>query len=79
MPTHTQTIDTSDGRFRVRLDGRADAPVRVFSNPLGPTLEMWGAQAQHFAQTHNVLRYDTRGHGGSVMLQGPLQPGSARR
>jgi 3-oxoadipate enol-lactonase len=53
--------------------------VRVFSNPLGPTLEMWGAQAQHFAQTHNVLRYDTRGHGGSVMLQGPLQPGSARR
>ncbi|MBP3980135.1 3-oxoadipate enol-lactonase [Acidovorax sp. JG5] len=73
MPTtvQTQTIDTPGGRFRVRLDGRADAPVLVFSNSLGTTLEMWDTQAQHFAQTHRVLRYDTRGHGGSVVSPGP--------
>ena len=67
----TPTIDTPGGRFRVRLDGPADAPVLVFSNSLGTPLEMWDAQAQHFAQTHRVLRYDTRGHGGSVVSQGP--------
>ena len=67
----TQTIDTPGGRFRVRLDGPADAPVLVFSNSLGTTLDMWDAQAQHFAQTHRVLRYDTRGHGGSVVSPGP--------
>ena len=74
MPTptvQTQTIETPGGRFRVRLDGPAQAPVLVFSNSLGTTLEMWDAQAQHFAQTHRVLRYDTRGHGGSVVSQGP--------
>ena len=69
----TPTIDTPGGRFRVRLDGHADAPVLVFSNSLGTPLEMWDAQAQHFAQTHRVLRYDTRGHGGSPVTPGPYR------
>lgn len=65
------TITTSSGAFRIRIDGPADAPVLVFSNSLGTTLEMWDAQADHFAKTHRVLRYDTRGHGGSVVSPGP--------
>ena len=65
------TITTSSGAFRIRIDGPADAPVLVFSNSLGTTLEMWDAQAERFAQTHRVLRYDTRGHGGSVVSPGP--------
>ena len=67
----TQTIKTASGQFRVRLDGPADAPVLVFSNSLGTTLEMWDAQAVRFAKDYRVLRYDTRGHGGSVVSQGP--------
>ncbi len=67
----TTTLQTPGGAFRVRLDGLADAPVLVLSNSLGTTLEMWDAQAARFAQTHRVLRYDTRGHGGSVVAPGP--------
>lgn len=67
----TQTIKTASGPFRVRLDGPVDAPVLVFSNSLGTTLEMWDAQAARFATDYRVLRYDTRGHGGSVVSPGP--------
>lgn len=67
----TQTIKTANGPFRVRLDGPDDAPVLVFSNSLGTTLDMWDAQAAHFATDYRVLRYDTRGHGGSVVSNGP--------
>lgn len=71
MPTFTSTISTSGGAFRVRSDGPEDAPVLVFSNSLGTTLEMWDAQAARFAREWRVLRYDTRGHGGSVVSSGP--------
>lgn len=66
-----RTITTPGGAFRVRLDGPSDAPVLVLSNSLGTTLEMWDAQAERFARTHRVLRYDTRGHGGSDVSPGP--------
>ncbi|RYY64901.1 MAG: 3-oxoadipate enol-lactonase, partial [Comamonadaceae bacterium] len=65
------TIQTPGGAFRVRIDGPDGAPVLVLSNSLGTTLEMWDAQAERFAQTHRVLRYDTRGHGGTVVSPGP--------
>lgn len=65
------TLQTATGRFRVRIDGPADAPALVLSNSLGTTLEMWDAQAERFARTHRVVRYDTRGHGGSDLSPGP--------
>ncbi len=65
------TITTSQGAFRVAIDGLDGAPVLVLSNSLGTTLEMWDAQAAHLSATHRVLRYDTRGHGGSVLSPGP--------
>ena len=65
------TLTTTAGAFRVAIDGPEGAPVLVLSNSLGTTLEMWDAQAQRFAATHRVLRYDTRGHGGSVVSPGP--------
>ncbi|MDR6212721.1 3-oxoadipate enol-lactonase [Paracidovorax wautersii] len=64
------TINTSQGAFRVAIDGPDGAPVLVLSNSLGTTLEMWDVQAAYFAATHRVLRYDTRGHGGSVLSPG---------
>jgi 3-oxoadipate enol-lactonase/4-carboxymuconolactone decarboxylase len=47
------------------LTGPGDAPVVVFSNSLGTTLEMWDAQVRALASRYCCLRYDTRGHGRS--------------
>ncbi|MEG1374795.1 MAG: 3-oxoadipate enol-lactonase, partial [Comamonas sp.] len=62
----TTTLHTATGTFRIDLQGPADAPVLVLSNSLGTTLEMWDAQASALSAHWRVLRYDTRGHGGSV-------------
>lgn len=58
-------LDIDNTRFHYRFDGPADAPVLVFSNSLGTTLDMWQPQLDAFAQHFRVLRYDSRGHGGS--------------
>lgn len=71
MPTSTTLLQTPAGAFRVAIDGPEGAPVLVLSNSLGTTLEMWDAQAARLARDHRVLRYDTRGHGGSVVPPGP--------
>jgi 3-oxoadipate enol-lactonase/4-carboxymuconolactone decarboxylase len=52
--------------------GPADAPVVVFSNSLGTTLEMWDAQVPALAGRWRVLRYDTRGHGRSPATGGSV-------
>lgn len=64
-------LNTARGLFRVAIDGDADAPPLVLSNSLGTTLEMWAPQVEEFAKTYRVIRYDTRGHGGSVATSGP--------
>lgn len=71
MPTSTTLLQTPAGAIRVAIDGPEGAPVLVLSNSLGTTLEMWDAQAARLARDHRVLRYDTRGHGGSVVPPGP--------
>jgi 3-oxoadipate enol-lactonase len=38
----------------------------MFSNSLGTDLRMWQGQAGFFKQEFRILRYDTRGHGGSA-------------
>ncbi len=53
------------------LEGPGDAPVVVFSNSLGTTGVMWDAQAAALSERFRVLRYDTRGHGGSPAPPGP--------
>ncbi len=53
-----------------RLDGPEDAPVVVFSNSLGTTLEMWDRQLPALPG-FRVLRYDSRGHGRSPVPDGP--------
>jgi 3-oxoadipate enol-lactonase len=57
------------------LEGPDDAPVVAFSNSLGTTGAMWDAQAAALSQTFRVLRYDTRGHGGSPAPPGPYTVG----
>jgi 3-oxoadipate enol-lactonase len=53
------------------VSGRADAPVVVLSNSLGSTHRMWDAQLADLEQHFRVVRYDTRGHGGSPVPEGP--------
>ena len=50
------------------LIGPEDAPVVAFSTSIGTTLEMWDAQVQALADRYRCLRYDTRGHGRSQVL-----------
>jgi len=54
------------------LTGPAAAPVVVFSNSLGTTLEMWDAQVRALAPRYRCLRYDPRGHGRSPAAEGAL-------
>jgi 3-oxoadipate enol-lactonase len=47
------------------LEGPADAPVVTMSHSLATDLSMWDPQAKALARRYRVLRYDTRGHGGT--------------
>ena len=47
------------------LDGPADAPVVTLSHSLATTLAMWDPQMPALTSRWRVLRYDTRGHGGT--------------
>lgn len=54
-----------------RVDGPEDAPALVLSNSLGSDLSMWEEQIPALAQRYRMVRYDTRGHGGSEVTPGP--------
>lgn len=53
-----------------RLEGPQDAPVIMFSNSLIADHSMWDENVAAFTDRYRVLRYDTRGHGGTVGLPG---------
>lgn len=73
QPSHSSpvSLDTARGAFRVTVDGDAGAPVLILSNSLGTTLEMWDPQVAAFSEHYRLIRYDTRGHGGSPVTPGP--------
>src|SRR5919202_974597 len=54
------------------LTGPEDAPVVAFSTSIGTTLDMWDAQARALSDRYRCLRYDTRGHGRSQVLDEPV-------
>ncbi len=53
------------------LNGPASAPVVTLSHSLATDLSMWEPQVGALAARYRVLRYDTRGHGGSDAPAGP--------
>lgn len=69
-PNHLTLAAAKVIKHRVRIDGDT-GPWVVFSNSLGCTLEMWDAQTAALSTQYRVLRYDTRGHGGSEVTPGP--------
>ncbi|WP_181774855.1 3-oxoadipate enol-lactonase [Amycolatopsis pittospori] len=53
-------------------EGPADGPVVVFSGSLGSDHRMWEPQVKPLTDKgFRVIRYDTRGHGGSPVPPGP--------
>ncbi|MBM1219162.1 alpha/beta fold hydrolase [Ponticoccus sp. SC2-23] len=49
----------------------SDAPTIVLSNSLGADYTMWDEQLALLEPHYRVIRYDTRGHGGSDPAEGP--------
>ena len=66
-------LSTPRGAFNVVVEGRRDAPILMFANSLGTTLDMWAGQTQALGEHFAILRYDARGHGGSVATPGPYR------
>ena len=64
-------VDANGIRFNCAISGREGAPWLTFSNALATELTMWDEQARAFAADYRILRYDTRGHGGSTAADGP--------
>ena len=63
--------DVDGARIRYGFEGPPDAPVLVLSNSLGADFAMWDPQVPALARAYRVLRYDTRGQGGSTVSPGP--------
>jgi len=58
--------------LRIRCEEESgDGPWIVLSNSLGTTLEMWDGQVEALRGRYRILRYDTRGHGGTEAPPGP--------
>lgn len=64
-------VKTATGTFRVEIEGPADAPALMLSNSLGTNLHMWDPQMPELTKRFRTVRYDSRGHGGSVADDGP--------
>lgn len=56
----------NDVYLHYELSGPADAPAIVFSNALGAALGIWDDVVDALGSDFRILRYDTRGHGGSA-------------
>jgi 3-oxoadipate enol-lactonase len=63
-------IDADGTPIHVEVEGKAGAPVLMFSNSLGTNLHMWDEQAKALAKSHRIVRYDQRGHGKSGAPEG---------
>lgn len=60
----------AEGELDYTLQGPAGKPVLVLSNSLGTDRHMWDSQMAAFTEHFQVLRYDTRGHGQSLVSPG---------
>jgi 3-oxoadipate enol-lactonase / 4-carboxymuconolactone decarboxylase len=65
-------IQANGVRLFYDMTGPQDAPPLLFSNSLGTTLEMWDEVVCGLAPFYCCIRYDTRGHGRSEVLDRPL-------
>ena len=57
--------------FNVRLEGDESKEVLALAHHLGGSLAVWEPLLPSLLEHFRVLRWDSRGHGGSVANQGP--------
>ncbi|MCH4245708.1 alpha/beta fold hydrolase [Acinetobacter gerneri] len=63
------TVTNRQGKtLSVLVEGKENAPAIIFSNSLGTDKAMWDKQAAYFKDHFKVVRYDTRGHGQSEVI-----------
>ena len=66
------SIEANGTTLQYRIEGRHREPVVMFSNSLASNLTMWDKQVPVLLEAgFRVLRYDSRGHGGSAVPEGP--------
>ena len=65
-------ICSKDVELFYDLTGPEGAPVVAFSNSIGTTLEMWDRQVPALSDRYRCVRYDTRGHGRSPVVDRPI-------
>ena len=66
MKTHVNGIT-----MHYELEGPESAPLLTLSHSLATDLSMWDPQVAVLKSAYRVLRYDTRGHGGTDAPEGP--------
>ncbi len=54
-----------------KVDGPEGAPVVTMSHSLAANLDMWEPQVAALSDRYRVVRYDSRGHGGTDAPDGP--------
>ena len=64
-------IETNGIQINCELSGKEKAPVVVLSHSLACSMVMWRPQLDLLESHFQVLRFDTRGHGGSDAPAGP--------
>jgi 3-oxoadipate enol-lactonase len=57
--------------FHVSVEGDPSLPILILSNSLGTDLTMWDPQVPALLEHFRVVRYDSRGHGTSVVTPDP--------
>jgi len=62
-------VRTNSIEINYTLEG--EGPVVTMSHALGTSLALWDEQAKALHGRYRVLRFDTRGHGGSSAPSGP--------
>lgn len=62
---------THDITISYEIEGPEDAPVIACSHCLAGDLSIWDAQVIALREKFRILRFDTRGHGGSTAPEGP--------
>lgn len=65
-------IEIAGVSLNYELSGPSGAPVVAFSNSLGTDFGMWDRLVPHLRGRYRVLRYDTRGHGKSSVVDEPF-------
>jgi 3-oxoadipate enol-lactonase len=64
-------VEAGGARIHYRSEGEPGAPALLLSHSLGTDLSMWEAQVPALSRGRRLIRYDTRGHGGSEAGPGP--------